>query len=239
MNPNKNYYQLLQIEKDVDSQKIKKSYYKLSFQLHPDKGGDPVTFSEVNEAYEVLMDEKKRAEYDLKSRFGAHYSASEEFYNFGFDFDFKGDLKRRDDFREREVLHIIIEVDDNFKGKIEYPRWITCKSCSGSGQDLKGKIVVKDEKGEIKGVFESEEGCDFCEGTGIDWKGNKCHFCDGGGKIGLKSCDKCQGEKRILGKQKLVKVELTGDETKIEGMGHVSPVEKGKCGHLILRKKVK
>lgn len=236
MNLSKNYYQLLQIDKDVDSQKVKKSFYKLSFQFHPDKGGDPLLFSEITEAYDVLMNEEVRKEYDLKSRFGANYSSSEEFYNFGFDFDFEKDLKKKEDFKSKEILHIIIEVDDNFAGKVEYPRWITCKTCSGTGQDMKGKIVVRDEKGNIKGTFESEEGCDFCEGTGKDWRGNNCGFCEGIGKIGLKSCDSCQGSRRILGKQKLTKIKLVGDETKIEGMGHVSPVEKGRCGHLILRK---
>jgi DnaJ-class molecular chaperone len=238
MNPNKNYYQLLQIEKNVDSIKIRKAYYKLSMKMHPDKGGDAAIFSEITEAYDILMDEEQRKEYDLKSRFGANYSSMEEFYDFSFDFDFKNDLKKRDTFKDKEILHIYLEVDDQFTGEVEYPRYVSCKTCSGSGQDLKGKIIVKDEMGNIKGVFESEEGCDFCEGSGLDWKGGKCHFCNGGGKIGLKPCDVCQGEKRILGKQKLTKIELVGDETKIEGMGHVSPLEKGKCGHLILKKKL-
>jgi DnaJ-class molecular chaperone len=236
MNLNKNYYGILQIEKDLDSSQIKKSYYKLSFKMHPDKGGDPIIFSEITEAYDILMDPDKRNEYDVKSRYGAKYSSVEEFYNFSFDFDFKSDLKKKEEFKEKEVLHVILEINDNFKGKVEYPRWITCKSCSGTGQDLKGKIVIKDDKGNIKGTFESEEGCDFCEGNGTDWKGNKCSFCDGQGKIGLKKCDSCDGNRRTLGKQTLKNIELTGDETVIEGMGHVHPIEKGRCGHLILRK---
>lgn len=235
---NINLYSILGVSNISGITEIKSSYRKLSLIYHPDKNKDDnanQVFSNINLAYKILSNEEHRKEYDLKSRFGSNYSAAEEFYDFNFDFDFKNDLKRREDFKEREVLHVIIEVDENFSGKIEYPRWVTCKTCSGSGQDLKGKIVVRDEKGEIKGTFESEEGCDFCEGTGRDWRGNQCQFCNGGGKIGLKSCEKCKGERRILGKQKLNKIELMGEETKIEGMGHVSPTERGKCGHLILR----
>jgi hypothetical protein len=49
-------------------------------------------------------------------------------------------------------------------------------------------------------------------------------------------CKKCNGEKRILGKQKISNIKLTGDETKIESMGHHSKNEAGKSGYLLLKK---
>jgi DnaJ-class molecular chaperone len=64
----------------------------------------------------------------------------------------------------------------------------------------------------------------------------ECGFCFGKGKVGLNPCTTCKGEKRILGKQKLKGIKLTGDETKIEAMGHCSKSEPGKVGYLLLIK---
>ncbi len=46
------------------------------------------------------------------------------------------------------------------------------------------KSVIKDNEGNILKTFDSDDGCDFCEGTGKDYKGNDCNFCHGPGKIG-------------------------------------------------------
>ena len=75
-----------------------------------------------------------------------------------------------------------------------------------------------------------------CEGIGKDYTGKECSFCSGKGKIGLTPCNTCKGDKRILGKQKLKNIKLTGDETKIEAMGHYSKDEPGKVGYLLLFK---
>ena len=56
----KNYYQILGISKDAPKDEIKKAYRKLAHKYHPDKGGDEEKFKEINEAYQVLSDEKKR-----------------------------------------------------------------------------------------------------------------------------------------------------------------------------------
>lgn len=57
-------YEVLGVEKDVDAKAIKKAYRKMAIKHHPDKGGDEHTFKEVNAAYEILSDEKKRELYD-------------------------------------------------------------------------------------------------------------------------------------------------------------------------------
>jgi len=57
-------YEVLGVEKDDDPKTIKKAYRKLCLKHHPDKGGDEQTFKEVNAAYEILSDEKKRELYD-------------------------------------------------------------------------------------------------------------------------------------------------------------------------------
>ena len=64
----KDYYSILGIQKSASEEEIKKAYRKLAHQYHPDKaGGNEAKFKEINEAYQVLSDKNKRAQYD---RFG-------------------------------------------------------------------------------------------------------------------------------------------------------------------------
>jgi DnaJ-class molecular chaperone len=61
----KNYYDVLGVDKGASKEEIKKAFYKLASKYHPDKkGGDEAKFKEVNEAYQILSDDKKRKEYD-------------------------------------------------------------------------------------------------------------------------------------------------------------------------------
>jgi DnaJ-class molecular chaperone len=60
----KNYYQILGVEKSATADDIKRAFRRLASQHHPDKGGDTVKFQEIQEAYSVLGDDAKRAEYD-------------------------------------------------------------------------------------------------------------------------------------------------------------------------------
>lgn len=62
--PPKDYYNILGVDRAASADQIKSSYRKLAQQYHPDKGGDPERFKEVNEAYQVLSDPAKRARYD-------------------------------------------------------------------------------------------------------------------------------------------------------------------------------
>jgi DnaJ-class molecular chaperone len=65
----KDYYKILGVEKSASEEDIKKAFRKLAHQYHPDKkGGDEAKFKEVNEAYSVLSDKNKHAQYD---RFGS------------------------------------------------------------------------------------------------------------------------------------------------------------------------
>jgi DnaJ-class molecular chaperone len=64
------YYKILNVEKNASQEEIKKNYRKMSLKMHPDKGGDADKFKELNEAFQILGDEKKRKEYDLNLEFG-------------------------------------------------------------------------------------------------------------------------------------------------------------------------
>ena len=57
-------YNVLGVEKSATPDAIKKAYRKLAVKLHPDKGGDPEKFKEVQKAFDVLGDERKRTVYD-------------------------------------------------------------------------------------------------------------------------------------------------------------------------------
>lgn len=236
MNLHKNYYLILNVSNIATEKEIKTSYRKLSFKHHPDKDGDANIFAEITEAYDVLCGDN-REEYDKKSKFGgSSYNEYYELFEVDFNFSHDDSKNRLEKFKRDEVLDIHIKVDDKFNGSVVYERWVRCKPCDGSGKDLTSKIIIRDNDGNVLKIFESDDGCDFCEGTGKDYRGGSCGFCLGQGKVGLNPCKTCNGDKRILGKQKLSKIKLTGNETKIDAMGHCSKTEVGKFGYLLLIK---
>lgn len=234
MDKNKNYYQILGVSKDSSEKEIKKRYYKLSFDYHPDrnKNVNVDLFNTITEAYKVLIDSESRKEYDLKSKWGRNYNEYFELFDINIDFNYDESKQKLEDFKKNHVNNIQIQIDDTFDGNLEYERWVKCKSCDGTGKDISSKIVIKDNDGNIVKMFDGEDGCDFCDGTGKDYTGENCTFCQGKGRVGLSDCKNCHGEKRILGKQKLKNIKLTGETTKIESMGHFS--KDGKVGYLII-----
>lgn len=239
MDFNKNYYAILDVSKNADSNQIKKTFYKLSFLHHPDKGGDAQIFNQITEAYTILTSEDRKT-YDIRSRWGANYDESYELLDYEFNNNAKTwNEEKLEEWKKNNQLNVLVYVDDTFNGKVEYERWVTCKSCGGEGKDTKSKIQIKDENGNLLKLFDGEDGCDFCEGSGKSWNGQDCYFCGGKGKVGLTECETCSGERRILGKQKLSKIKFPESEKshKVESMGHVSKWEKGKVGHLFLIKK--
>jgi DnaJ-class molecular chaperone len=86
----KDYYETLGINRDASKEDIKKAFRKLAHQYHPDKkGGSAEKFKEVNEAYSVLSDDKKRAEYNAYGRVFSDAPSGPGAGGFG-GFDFSG-----------------------------------------------------------------------------------------------------------------------------------------------------
>jgi DnaJ-class molecular chaperone len=104
----KDYYQVLEIEREVTPQNIKEAYRKLAFQYHPDRNrGNPAAvekMKELNEAYAVLSDPRKRRDYDtLRERYGPS----------GFD-RFKQSYSEQDIFRGSDINQVFEEMGRAF-----------------------------------------------------------------------------------------------------------------------------
>jgi DnaJ-class molecular chaperone len=78
------YYHILNIEKTATQDEIKKAFRKLAHKHHPDKGGDEEKFKEINKAYQILSDDKKRQEYDRFGSSANSFQHSKGGFNNGF-----------------------------------------------------------------------------------------------------------------------------------------------------------
>ena len=149
------YYELLEISKDADKSTIKKAYRKMAMKYHPDKNPDDSEaeerFKAVNEAYQVLSDEKKRGIYDRYGKAGLEGHGQGGFSAGGFDdlgsiFEemfgsaFGGGSRRSQRKSYSYNLDIGIEQTIEFneavfgcKKKVTYKYKKGCKTCSGTG----------------------------------------------------------------------------------------------------------
>jgi molecular chaperone DnaJ len=220
------FYELLGVSKNASQDEIKKAYRKLAHKYHPDKNPDnaeaEAKFKEVNNAYEVLSDAKKRQNYD---RFGNNYErASQAGGGYGFegaDFNFGGG-------GAGAPFEDLNDVFETFFGSgFGSPRkQRTQSSVRKKGIDIEMEMQVTLEdvaKGVTKTFnYNRNTNCEVCEGQGNEpgskisqcptCKGQgkvyqrvetifgviqqeaQCPTCDGNGKIYEKQCHKCQGK---------------------------------------------
>ncbi|OGG49861.1 molecular chaperone DnaJ [Candidatus Kaiserbacteria bacterium RIFCSPHIGHO2_01_FULL_54_36] len=212
----KNYYDLLGVSKTASEDDIKKAFRKLAHKYHPDKkGGDEAKFKEVSEAYAVLSDQKKRAEYDTYGKTfaggGPQGFGGFDFSNFSagggpsfggqqFEFDL-GDIfgdvfgggGARGRARGRDVS---IDVELTFREsifgaerRILLAKMSTCDICSGSGAKSGSKMNTCSScngKGEIRETRNSF--------FGTFTSARSCPRCHGKGQIPESACEACRGE---------------------------------------------
>lgn len=208
----RDYYEVLGVERTAGAEEIKKSYRKLAMQNHPDRnpGNQEAEerFKEAAEAYAVLSDAEKRAQYD---QFG-HSMGGRGFQGFeGFEDSFRGfgdifgDIfedffgggtgGRRGRSRVRRgsdlELRLEITLEEVLKGKqteIEVPRQELCGDCQGSGAAPGSKkAVCKDcgGHGEVRvsqGFFTLRQTCPSCRGEGEKVE-NACSACHGAKRV--------------------------------------------------------
>ena len=262
----KDYYKILGVQKGATLEDIKKAYRKLAHKYHPDKGGDATRFKEVAEAYQVLSDIDKRAQYDkfgrvfegsAQGRTGGfqwgwgspHEHDAEEFSEgFGVDFDlgeifedFFGAKNAKDTKSGRDIeVEISIPLEATIKGKeelINLAKLITCSRCQGVGAEPSTKVKE----------------CFSCRGQGQVQQIKRtvfgsftrvglCPECKGEGLIPEHPCNVCKGEGRIKGEDAIkVKIPPGVDSNqilKIVGKGDAGR-KKGKVGDLYIRVFVK
>jgi len=217
-NNKRDYYEVLAVTRTATEDEIKKSYRRLAIQFHPDRNpGDRQAedkFKEVNEAYQVLSDTEKRAQYD---RFGhAAFQGPQGAGGFGgFDFsqgfedvfsdifgDFFGTGRGRSRSRSRrgDDLRYDLEIDfeDAHRGAervIKVARLSQCEACNGT------------RTAAASGGLRT---CPNCRGTGqvrtqqgFFSISTTCAQCRGEGSIISDPCPKCQGQGRVRKLQSL------------------------------------
>lgn len=213
----KNYYDILGVSKTASDSEIKKAYRTLAHKYHPDKsGGDEAKFKEVNEAYQVLSNKEKRAQYD---QFGQTFNGSgggqggfggfdfsqfqQGFGGQGFEFNFGGE-NMGDIFsemfggggrRSRRGRDVQVDVEISFmemiqgvKKEVSVFKSVRCDRCDGKGGE----------------PGSGENTCHTCHGSGHIQKRMQtilgtiaqtvvCDTCSGKGRTFDQKCTKCKG----------------------------------------------
>jgi molecular chaperone DnaJ len=216
----KDFYSILGVARTASETEIKQAYRKLSRELHPDKHkGDKekeAKFKEVNEAYDILSDPKKKQAYD---QFGStngnpFHGGGSGFGGFGgFDpssfqgTDFSdlfesffggagGRRKRTTDTRGRSLeTEIVVSFSDAVLGTerdLQMKTFVRCGECKGSGSSEGTKLVSCEPCGGTGSVQRTQSSL-----FGMIRQSVLCEACGGSGKIPERPCKRCNGEGRL------------------------------------------
>ncbi|SEN04012.1 molecular chaperone DnaJ [Lihuaxuella thermophila] len=235
----RDYYEVLGVNRDASDDEIRRAYRKLARKYHPDVNKEPDAeqkFKEVKEAYEVLSDPQKKAQYDQFGHtdptggFGGFGGTGSGFgaqdFGFGDIFDmFFGGGRRSNPNAPRQgadlEYRLTIEFKDAVFGKnvdVVIPRTETCDTCRGTGAK--------------PGTF--PEVCSVCQGSGqAEVVQNTpfgrivnrrvCHACGGTGKMIREKCTTCTGSGKVKRKKKInVKIPAgihEGAQLRVSGEG--------------------
>jgi len=208
----KDYYKILEVSKNASSEEIKKAYYKLAHKYHPDKGGDEKKMKEINEAYQVLGNKKKKTQYD---KFGQVFEGMP-----GFDFSQGGAAPGGDfssiwkDFAEGKGFESGAEDLGELFGEFFGFGQKASKKRKNQGQDIQIDIEIGLEEtleAQTKKIsLYKQVLCQRCKGIGAepDTKVKECFSCRGTGQVQqIKrtilgsftryiTCPECRGEGR-------------------------------------------
>jgi molecular chaperone DnaJ len=227
----RDYYEVLGVGKSASDDEIKKAFRKKAIEHHPDKeGGDEAKFKEINEAYEVLKDERKRQRYDQFGHAGVGSSAASDgnpyagggFNGQNVNFDF-GDLGLGDIFgsffgggfggqqprRSSRGRDVETSVDLSFEEAvfgIEHELHVNlediCEHCKGTTAEPGYELKT----------------CETCKGSGQTVRVTRtvfgdiqqatvCPTCKGTGKVPEKECTVCHG-KGTQRRQQTIKIKI-------------------------------
>lgn len=253
----KDYYNTLGVGKGTSKEEIKRAYRRLAHQYHPDKkDGDEKKFKEINEAYQVLSNDQKRAQYD---QFGSVFTQGgfeggfggvnfedlfrgsggfSGFRNTEFDLgDIFGDIFNQRGTKARHYktkaqdisIDLELTLEDIYKGlkkDIKLRKTVSCHKCKGIGGEPNSSMKE----------------CSACGGNGEIHQAQRtffgsfsrviiCSNCQGEGEIPEKTCSKCRG-KGVISDIETITVSIPfgiddGQIIKLEGQG-----EAGRKGEL-------
>ena len=134
------YYEVLGVAKTATQDEIKKAFHKLAHKHHPDKGGDEKKFKEINEAYQVLSDKQKRAQYDQFGRVFENGQPSGGFDPSGFSWAWGNPSARGGQGEEFEFdFSNLGEVFDEFFGAGQRK---SSKKDSRKGKDIQVDVEI-------------------------------------------------------------------------------------------------
>ncbi|MDO8470511.1 MAG: molecular chaperone DnaJ [bacterium] len=260
----KDYYKTLGITKTATVEDVKKAYRKLAHKYHPDKGGDALKFKEVSEAYQILSNKDKRAQYD---KFGKVFEGggSQGPGGFGWNWQDTAGFDPEEGFSFD--LHDFGDIfEDFFTGGVSQ----TKSRDARRGADielfvdlpLEAVLFARDEVLSVSRMVS----CTRCQGVGAEpgtrvgecfscrgmgqvqqirktmfgtfTKSGICPECEGEGLKPEKLCNVCKGEGRVRNQEQL-KISIpagvdTNQLLKVEGKGDAGK-RRGKAGDLYLR----
>ena len=208
---NTEYYDRLGVSKDASQDEIKRAYRKMSKKYHPDINKEPGAeekYKEVQEAYETLSDDQKRAAYDQYGPDGANgfggqggfggfdggagFGGFEDIFSsfFGGGATRNPNAPRQGDDLQYRVNLSFEEAIFGAEKEVHYNREATCKTCSGSGAKpgtspvtcgrCHGQGVINVDTQTPLGMMRRQVTCDTCHGTGQEIK-EPCQTCHGTG----------------------------------------------------------
>jgi molecular chaperone DnaJ len=251
----RDYYEVLGVPRDADTKAIKDAFRKLALKYHPDRNKEPGAeerFKEIAEAYAILSDPDKRAEYDARGHAGVAGFSPEDLFGGidfedifgGFGFDWGGGglfdrlfRRRAGPRRGRDVeIHVVVPLEKVASGgtetvRIDHP--ITCPACHGSG----AKAGTEPRR------------CADCQGSGRrvrrEQKGGvsfqqitTCQTCRGRGTIIDAPCPECGATGQSLRAESLnVKIPVGIEEgmaLRVPGRGLPGPEAGGPPGDLLV-----
>jgi molecular chaperone DnaJ len=254
------YYKILGVERNASKEEIKKAFRKLAHEHHPDKnGGDDKKFKEANEAYTVLSDDQKRAQYDQFGSAGPGFNGGGGQGFGGFDFsgfsgfnggDMEFDLgdifggmfgggRRQSRSKEKRGSDIQVDIEISFEESIfgaekEFAvhRTDSCSHCKGERKEPGTDFAT----------------CSTCNGQGQVVENRRsmfgtfqsaraCDTCFGTGKIPKEKCRECKG-KGTQSKKDTIKIVIpagmeAGEMLRVTGKGEA--ITGGKNGDLFVK----
>ncbi len=208
-----NFYEILEVEQDCSQGDIKKAYRKLAMKYHPDRNHDDESaiekFKEVNEAHEVLSNERSRQNYDLgirgndsgffnnKTGFNIHDIMNEMGGIGSFFEQHLGQQQRQANKIKQRNIIVNLDADISLivsgaRQKVNFNRRVVCKDCKGKRTKEKDGIKT----------------CDECKGSGqmVKVSGSyhirvSCPDCLGEGQSNIKPCIDCQGKGYLINRE--------------------------------------